>query len=218
MTIINILPLRWACRRPKSPRHPVDHASSSRHYGGRRLFLRHLVARAQTQMPRWRHLRLVDWDRVERIVFVCKGNICRSAYAAAKATSLGLPAVSAGLEAKPGLPADDQALRHAASRCISLSAHRTRRLAELTTGSEDLVVCMEPPQLVSLARMIARRGCQVTLLGFWSRPIRPWIFDPYGLSDAEWESCLDIIDGGIERLAAERLQRRGALRNPSGNF
>lgn len=174
-----------------------------RRYGGKRLFGRALLARAQVQMPRWRRLRSIDWRLVERIVFVCKGNICRSAYAAAKATSLGLPSVSAGLEAPLGAPANEKARRHAASRAISLDAHRTRKLEELTLNSEDLVVCMEPSQVVAVEKARAGRGFQLTLLGFWARPRRPLIFDPYGLSDAPWETCLDVIDDSIERMAAE---------------
>jgi protein-tyrosine phosphatase len=175
-------------------------------YGGRRLFVRAMLARVQMGLPPWRRLRAIDWRRVENIVFVCKGNICRSAYAAAKAAALGLPSASAGLEAVSGAPANDAARRHAASRMVALNDHRTRRLDELMLNPGTLVVCMEPRQAAEVETMRTGRSFQLTLLGLWSRPLRPLIFDPYGLSDSQWNVCLDIIDNGIERIAAERLR------------
>lgn len=84
-----------------------------RGYGGKRPFLFHLITSVQTQLPPWNRLRRPEWHRVERFVFVCNGNICRSPYAAAKAASLGLRSASAGLATKNGCPASEAARKHA---------------------------------------------------------------------------------------------------------
>jgi protein-tyrosine phosphatase len=189
--------------------HPVRRGLAdrwTRQYGGRRLLVHAMLARLQIELPRWRRLRTIDWRRVETVVFVCKGNICRSAYAAAKATALGLPSLSAGLEAVSGAPADAAAQRHAASRAVALAGHRTRRLEELTLDAAALVVCMEPRQATAIEKLRAGRAFQLTLLGLWSRPRRPFIFDPYGLGEIEWQVCLHIIDNAIDQIAAERLR------------
>ena len=175
-------------------------------YGGKRGFVLNLRATAQTLLPAYRPMRRIDWARVERVVFICKGNICRSAYAQGRAGQARLPAVSAGLDTRSGLPADPTAITLGAVRGIDLGEHRTRRIDELEPGPGDLMICMEPPQ----ARVAQARfpDAQVTLLGLWSRPRRPWLFDPYGLGDAYWRNCLDLIDSGIADIAARIRQAR----------
>jgi protein-tyrosine phosphatase len=151
-------------------------------------------------MPWWRRFRQVDWHRVERLVFICRGNICRSAYAATKARALGVPSQSGGLHAKSGCLADNEARRHAAARGLSLEAHTTKVLRELAIGAGDLVICMEPPQLRAVRKVYPTFSGQLTLLGFWSQPHRPWIFDPFGLADEPWRYCLDLIDDAVWRI------------------
>lgn len=142
----------------------------------------------------------VDWSQVERLVFVCKGNICRSAYAEARASSARFPAVSFGIEARPDTSADASAIIHAAARNVSLSAHRTTPLKAFAHQPGDLLVCMEPPQAKIVTKLFADRTPQVTLLGLWARPARPWLSDPYGSADGYWCTCLDTIDSGIEQM------------------
>jgi low molecular weight phosphotyrosine protein phosphatase len=45
-----------------------------------------------------RHFEHVEWNRVTRLVFVCRGNICRSPYAEVRARRLGLNAISCSFE------------------------------------------------------------------------------------------------------------------------
>ncbi len=170
-------------------------------HGGRRLFLRHLLASMQMRMPWWRRFHRVDWRRVERLVFVCKGNICRSPYASARASTFGVPADSIGLEAASGQPADEMTRRHAAARGLSLDGHRTKLAHELVLGTGDLLICMEPAQLIAVRRRLPDFAGQLTLLGLWSRQYRPSIFDPFGLPDESWPHCLDVIDDGVRRIA-----------------
>ena len=44
------------------------------------------------------HWLQIKWEDVDRLVFVCTGNICRSAYAEYKARSLGMSATSFGID------------------------------------------------------------------------------------------------------------------------
>jgi protein-tyrosine phosphatase len=162
--------------------------------------LRHLASVSLMRLGRFHEYRAVDWSQVERLVFVCKGNICRSAYAEARASSARFPAASFGIAAIPDASADASAISHAAARKISLSAHRTTALAAFEHLPGDLLVCMEPPQAKIVTKLFAKTTPQVTLLGLWARPARPWLSDPYGSGDGYWRSCLDTIDSGIERI------------------
>ena len=71
-----------------------------RHKHGRlKGFLRHIGYQVVYLIGGMRHFTRIDWSQVRRLVFVCKGNICRSAYAAARSQTLGYPATSFGLAA-----------------------------------------------------------------------------------------------------------------------
>ena len=163
------------------------------------------------RLGRFHQYRTVDWSQVERLVFVCKGNICRSAYAEARASSACFPAVSFGIEAHPDASADASAITYAAARNVFLSAHRTTSLEAFAHQPGDLLVCMEPPQAKIVVKFFADSTPQVTLLGLWAQPARPWLSDPYGSGDGYWCTCLDTIDSGINQML--RLVRH-QMRSP----
>ena len=148
----------------------------------------------------YREIGGVSWSRVERLVFACKGNICRSAYASAKARSLGVSACSFGLHAVDGAPADPAAIRNAAARLLDLTAHRSTQATTCKMTATDLVVVFEPSQIIE-ARRYGEPGTQFTLLGLWSRPVRPWIQDPYGRSDRYFQRCFSVIDAAVLEFA-----------------
>jgi protein-tyrosine phosphatase len=148
----------------------------------------------------YRSARDIEWAAVARLVFVCKGNICRSPYASARARLLGVPSASFGLDAKEGAPADPTARRTARSRAVDLSAHRSARRESCRITDDDLFVVFEPSQLAEIRRRRADRMPRVTLLGIWTQPIRPHIQDPYGRSDRYFQRCFSIIDANIAEL------------------
>jgi len=146
--------------------------------------------------------RRIDWKSVRRVVFVCKGNIARSAYAAAKARALGFEAVSFGVETHDDKLADPCAVRVAAQRGVDLSAHRTTSMPSARLQGGDLVLAMEPYQAQRtgpLARVVA---AQVTLMGMWCARSRPKIFDPYGRDDGQFHECFGQIDDALQRIRA----------------
>ncbi|MGA8161147.1 MAG: hypothetical protein WCB76_10090, partial [Acidobacteriaceae bacterium] len=69
-------------------------------------------------------------------------------------------------------------------------------------------IVFEPAQLAEVRRRVGDRT-PATLLGIWSRPIRPHIQDPYGRSDRYFQQCFSVIDANIAKLV-ERMARDGA--------
>lgn len=181
----------------------LDRASNAiaDRYGGKRGLLRHLAARLQQGSRGFRALQSVNWARADRLVFVCKGNICRSPYAEARARALGLPAASFGLEAAPGKPANPDAIATAAARGLDLTGHRTVPLPAFSVHPGDVLVGMEPWHAERLKQLEGPQPLSVTLLGLWTRSPRPHLQDPYGLSRAYFDTCFRIIDACIETLA-----------------
>lgn len=165
-------------------------------YGRRAGWLRHHLAATLNRLGAFEPLTRIRWHDVRRLVFVCQGNICRSAYAEARAKALGLRAASFGLGAHEGDRANPTALARAAARGVDLLPHRASSLSPALPG--DLLVAMEPAQVARLAK---RTTAPLTLLGLWAAPARPHLEDPYGLSEAYFDTCFEVIDAAIVRIA-----------------
>jgi protein-tyrosine phosphatase len=177
-------------------------------YGGKRGFLEHLRARTLYVLGAYRSVGAIEWAAVRRLVFVCKGNICRSPYACARARSLGVTAVSWGLDASGGASADPSALKNALARGIDLSRHQSTRLESARLADGDVVIVFEPAHRIEVRRRIGD-GIPASLLGIWSRPLRPHIQDPYGQTDRYFQQCFAVIDANLAKLI-EHMARSGA--------
>ena len=171
-------------------------------YGSRRGFVRTWWHRLRYLLGGYRAYRRVDWNSVERLVFVCMGNICRSAYAEALVTARGVETASCGLNTNPGLSANESAIQAAILRGIDLKAHRTTPIQELSLKKNDLFIAMEPWQAEQLKEIYGKEyGC--TLLGLWGRPVNPHIQDPYGMSDAYFGRCFNYIEKSVHELLSK---------------
>ena len=168
-------------------------------YGSRRGFVRTWWHRLRYLLGGYRAYRRVDWNSVERLVFVCKGNICRSAYAGVLADSQGVETASCGLNTRPGLPANERAVQAALLRGVDLKAHRTTPIEMLDIKKNDLFVVMEPWQAEQLKSMYGNEY-GYTLLGLWGRPASPHVQDPYGKSKAYFNRCFSYIDMSVYEI------------------
>jgi protein-tyrosine phosphatase len=169
-------------------------------YGSKRGLLELMVAKTIMLCGGYGGLRSIDFSRVSRVVFICKGNICRSAYAEAWAKRLNVSAVSCGFDAMPRAPANERVARFARLRQVCLTEHQSQRFSEQKFRDGDLLVGMEPQHIDKIESR--RCGAQVTLLGLWSKPARPYLHDPYSASDEYMKICMAIIESGVEVLAS----------------
>lgn len=143
------------------------------------------------------HLR----TRPERLVFVCTGNICRSAYAEWMAKAEGMNAVSAGVAATPGLPANPQAIVEAKARGIDLSAHRTSAWSEIELKQGDVILAAELHHLLAVKKKASDQGCAVALMSAYSRPGNfSAVRDPYGHDAQVFKDVFDVIDRVVRNL------------------
>ena len=165
-------------------------------YGSRRGYVHTQAHRVLYLMGWYRNYKKLEWSTVERLVFVCKGNICRSAYAEAVARSLGLDAISCGIDTQDGKPANNEAIRCAATKGFDLSQHRTTSLKSLAFKKSDLFIAMEPLQIRVLEQTLGKRH-MYTLAGLWTSPIFPHIEDPYGRNQAYFNTCFNNIEKSI---------------------
>jgi len=92
-------------------------------------------------------------------------------------------------------------------RGIELLPRASRRADDVRPTAGDLLVAMEPHQARALRR--AHPRAQVTLLGLWCGTPRPVLADPYGLSDAYFDTCFGCIDEAVGTLVRTVELRRG---------
>jgi protein-tyrosine phosphatase len=174
-------------------------------YGRKQGLLRHYWCWLLYRLGAHQHYRRINWGQVERLIFVCKGNICRSPYCEARARSLGLQAVSFGLQADRNSPAYPTVVALGRLRGLDLAEHRSRPLDRSAFAAGDLLIAMEPWQAKELEKstIAAEPGPQITLLGLWNVRPRPYVQDPYGMRHEYFETCLTILDESVRRIATE---------------
>jgi protein-tyrosine phosphatase len=177
-------------------------SSLARKLGGRRPAARFIGYTLLGTLGFYRRDRHVDFGRVQRLVFVCSGNICRSPYGEALARMRGVPTVSFGLHANGIAAADPTATRVAALEGVSLGRHVSTRAADYEPLPGDLLLTMEPWQLAEVRGLVGSSGAQVTLLGLWCRRPLPYLPDPYGKSDECFRHVFDLVAEGVGQIGA----------------
>jgi protein-tyrosine phosphatase len=160
------------------------------------------------------YLRALDKVAAKRnqqvsVLFLCRGNICRSPYAARSFSKLceknnrrDIEVLSAGLETKPGKAADPGALAAAARRGVDLSEHRTVPASSELLDRADLIVIMDERQRALLRQRKPKIMENTLFLGalLLGQGYPLTIEDPYGQGADIYDRCFDKIDGALEIL------------------
>lgn len=171
-------------------------------HGGARNFARGCAYRVMGTLGLFRSLRKLDWSRINRLVFVCEGNICRSPFAEALSSDLGVRSASCGIKASGNAPAHPTARCTAKARGIDIDEHVSRNVTEIELAPTDLLVGFDPAHKSAIERLARVAQCQFTLLGLWLRPKRPLIADPFGRERSCFDHVFELIDEGTRALTA----------------
>lgn len=142
--------------------------------------------------------RNVQWDRVGKLIFICKGNICRSPWGEGYARHLGIRTESFGTDCADDHTADPRAIAYAQAAGIDLSAHRSRHIRALVPEKSDLLVIMEPDHLAAVAQFSG--VAQITLAGLWLPRPNPYIHDPYSSRLDYFHRCEALIAQSVNRM------------------
>jgi protein-tyrosine phosphatase len=166
---------------------------------GRMNVVRHPYERwAAVQLP----------DSVQSVLFVCKGNICRSPLAEVYFQSLvdkdgrRMTVRSAGLETTPGKPAHIKAKAVALEYRLSLEEHATAQVHTELIDKSDLIVVMEIVQKDRIQRLYPRAKGKVVLLGRFDPVGSLEIADPYSGTSEDFQSCFEQVSRCCDVLAA----------------
>lgn len=174
------------------------------------------LGRFYTHMIFWGNLQQrVIYEKVprpiRRVLFVCKGNICRSPLAGSYLRERLMEqrhlicVSSAGLETTPGKEAHPLARVVARRHGLSLQAHITTPLVPWMVDQADLILVMEFAQLYRLLRLYPKAKGKVFLLGSFNDGHSTEIVDPYDGTLEDFERCYQMIRRSCDKL----LQRIG---------
>ena len=152
--------------------------------------------------------------QINKVLFVCTGNICRSPFAEGLLKTLldqkdlkGITADSAGLLALPGRPATPLGQQVAAEFGVDLSESRAKSLSQDLVAWSDLVLVMEKSHEEALLSAFPGTAGKVLLLRHFARhgSRRRGIADPYGLQYEAYRFCFldigDAVSGLVEYLS-----------------
>jgi protein-tyrosine phosphatase len=178
-------------------------------YGTWRGWVRHQLGLADLLAGRLGpHASVAMCGPVLRVIFVCHGNINRSAFAHAIALREGMACCSLGLATTTGAPAFDQARTTAAAMGVDLNDHQATSFNDHGVREGDLYVAMEVRHVNRLASLGVSRE-RIVLLGIWGAPRRVHLHDPHTLSADYFVTCFTIIRSAVQRLAQD-LRRHGS--------
>lgn len=171
-------------------------------FGSKKGLIRHYYYKCLLIFGGYKQYQTVDWQSVNRLVFVCHGNICRSAFCEYFARSLGLNSASVGLECTDGNSADERAQALATIRSLNMSGHATMNVRNFKKQSGDLFIVMEPKHLHALKNLLGV-SYQVTLIGLWPEKKNSYVHDPYSANQKYFNNCIDYLASCVEAIACK---------------
>ena len=170
-------------------------------YGGKKGYLKYHIYRSKYLLGGYREQSNINWCKVSRLIFICKGNICRSPFAEAVARKMCVDTISFGVDTRGGDSANPRATSIAREFDIDLTRHKTTRIEEYIYQKGDLIVAMEPEHIkVFNIKLSSANTTQKTLLGLWESTPHPYIHDPYSADDDYFRECFYKIQGATEDI------------------
>ncbi|MBU1388710.1 MAG: hypothetical protein KKD32_12745 [Proteobacteria bacterium] len=144
----------------------------------------------------------------KNIVFVCQGNICRSAFAEFylrdKTKNPSLQVTSCGLNVNRPMPSPDSAVKAGLIFGVDLKSHFSKSCASCDLSIADLILPMEYAQYLQMLEKFPEYKHKIFLLADflpWPQRAMCNIYDPYGKDENAFIRCFKRIRTALDRLA-----------------
>ena len=161
-------------------------------FGSKRGLLRAFVAEAARSVGCYKRFSSINFNKVNRIIFICNGNICRSPLGEAVARTHGIDSASYGLDTRGGDNADPRALAFGKANKVLFSNHKTQQIKNYQPSPNDLLVGMEPRHVKQLKKLYGNK-VQITMAGLWLKPPAAYLHDPYNTNSTFFNHCESLV-------------------------
>jgi len=153
---------------------------------------------------------------VQRILFICTGNTCRSPMAQAlfirmllenkreKASEYEI--LSAGLFASEGISATPAAIETMLEYNIDLSQHKSKQINKQMVNSSDYIFTMTGDHCKSLIDMFPESAEKTFLLGDFAGYQGTDVFDPYGMGVNIYRECAAGLKDMLQKIVEKMSQ------------
>ncbi len=165
----------------------------------------------ESETARRRRLRVALAAQPDTVVFVCHGNIMRSAFAQVwtrtRHPEMAAQIMGAGTHASRGREAQSSAMLVGGELGCSLATHRASPLSDVDPGDNALLICMDRANEAAVMAYWPDRADRVFLIGdvalvdAAALPTGdgPEVRDPYGRGDdatrAAFATIVQLVDG-----------------------
>lgn len=171
--------------------------------------IRAMIDHLEWRLRGARYHRPLALGPARRLLFVCKGNICRSPYAAHAAAKIlagsvrpAVECVSAGIDVRTPSPSPENAVAAARLLGVALDGHRSRQLDAPLLAASEAIFVMEGWQFDHLHRRFPECRPRLFLLPLFDGGVKPEdglrarynISDPYGQGVDAYIACFRRID------------------------
>ncbi|HNS79497.1 MAG TPA: glycosyltransferase, partial [Syntrophorhabdus sp.] len=168
-----------------------------------KLFMKNIIDTLKYRISYWR--KPEGLKGIKHVVFVCKGNICRSAFAEyiLKKMKPGMVIESCGITCDQGNAPPLQAIIIAKNYQVDLSSHRSQTINYSAIDQADMIIAMEFDQYCDLQKMFPEIKDKIRLLrDFNTFPdsLLCNINDPYGCEPSEFDKCFSLIMRSVKSL------------------
>jgi protein-tyrosine phosphatase len=155
-------------------------------------------------------------DAASSVLFVCKGNICRSPFAARYAShvlheSMGVS--SCGYYPESGRVSPQDAVLAARSYSIDLSDHRSSEISAEDVRNADIVFVFDQENLDRIRSDYSFARSKTFLLGTLAPESDPVIPDPFGGTSSDFRDCYRRIALLIDAWSG-RVDARDPVQTP----
>jgi protein-tyrosine-phosphatase/predicted ATP-grasp superfamily ATP-dependent carboligase len=143
-------------------------------------------------------------EKAKSILFVCKGNICRSPFAERYATSVlphGIDVKSCGYYPVSRRHSPDEAVRAAAAYRVDLSNHRSVLLSDELLAAADMIVVFDDSNVDRIRSEYPAARNRIFKLGVLCPDSDGEIRDPWGGDDARFAAAYSQITEAIDGLS-----------------
>lgn len=142
-----------------------------------------------------------------KVLFVCKGNICRSPFAEAyarQAIANGTQIVSAGYHPKQNRTVPDAGLEAARELGIDLTPHRSSIITEDMVRDAEVIFTFDQHNFVTLRERYPWARNRIHRLGLMSKAGPVDIRDPYGGSVEDFRRAYGAISRALDAALGRR--------------